>query len=472
MTTPTLPISPAVPVGISHREMAEAEGIAHFLPDALRRRNLQPAISGYFLTRLANLTLLIAPLDTTSIGDHARYTTPDMLHQLSTEFGDRLKRRVPVYKSNTSGVRYVVVLSTLPPLAAKIDLPANVQRGHIALGQSYAGNVLSTTWDRTHHWAVMGMTGAGKSGFLRLLVYYALQDDARLLLSDMDQTTFPMLASHPSLVAPIATTPETLLKLLRQALGECDHRAALYKDMPGYPEKLPEYNALAAKAEREPLPRVVMILDEFSSIMQMAGRSTGDVAQLLSAIGWRGRKFGVHVVFGGQDFSKDLVGPVREQAGLSVCFKIKPGQAQIARNLGCRGAQNIPAERPGLAIADRFGPFQAYFMPKELLDFSNSQTRSIVLDENELHIFTKALQENNGRVPLVKLMEWGSLGQGRARALQEEWALRGWIAKDPQENNSFTLTERGMTLIPGYKPTNLQALQTPTDRVESLQTGQ
>jgi predicted transcriptional regulator len=197
--------------------------------------------------------------------------------------------------------------------------------------------------------------------------------------------------------------------------------------------------------------------------MQSNGRSTGEAGQVLSTLGWRGRKFGIHVVFAGQDFAKDLVGPVREQAALSVCFRIKPGQRQVAENLGCRGAQNIPAERPGLAISDRFGPFQTYFMPKELL-ISGTAPAGATLDRIERTVFLRALQENEGRLPLAKLMEWGAFGQGRARAMQEEWTRRGWIAKDPQQDNSFSLTERGKTLIRDEKPTNLQTLQTLTNR--------
>lgn len=47
----------------------------------------------------------------------------------------------------------------------------------------------------------------------------------------------------------------SVLDMLRQALAECDHRAALYKAMPGYPEKLAEYNAMAVKHGKELLPR-------------------------------------------------------------------------------------------------------------------------------------------------------------------------------------------------------------------------
>ena len=182
----------------------------------------------------------------------------------------------------------------------------------------------------------------------------------------------------------------------------------------------------------------MVFLDEFSSVMQSNGRSTGEAGQVLSTLGWRGRKFGVHVVFAGQDFAKDLVAPVREQVAPSVYFRIKPGQRQVAENLGCWGAQNIPAERPGLAISDRFGPFQTFFMPKELL-ISGTSPAGIALEEIEQIVFSRALQENEGRLPLSKIIKWAGTGVGpfRARTLQEDWGRRGWIAKDPQQRQLF-----------------------------------
>jgi predicted transcriptional regulator len=85
------------------------------------------------------------------------------------------------------------------------------------------------------------------------------------------------------------------------------------------------------------------------------------------------------------------------------------------------------------------------------------------LNETERSVFARALSENAGRLPLTKLMDWSALGQGRARAMQEEWAQRGWIAKAPGQDNAYCLTERGKALIQGENPTALQTLQTPTN---------
>ena len=91
--------------------MRLAETVSHQLSAALTRRRLTPAFSSFYVTQLAGMTPLIAVLDTAKLGDHSPYINPDLLHQLSTDLGG-----LPVYLSNHSGLRYVVLLSPLPKL--------------------------------------------------------------------------------------------------------------------------------------------------------------------------------------------------------------------------------------------------------------------------------------------------------------------------------------------------------------------
>ena len=65
---------------ISKREMRLAETVSHQLTEALSRRKLKPAFSDFYLTRVSGMTMLIAVLDTARIGDHTRYTNPELLH--------------------------------------------------------------------------------------------------------------------------------------------------------------------------------------------------------------------------------------------------------------------------------------------------------------------------------------------------------------------------------------------------------
>jgi hypothetical protein len=291
----------------------------------------------------------------------------------------------------------------------------------------------------------------------------AIRNGFLLLLADIDQTTFAMLEGHENLMAPIATTAQDALQLVLKSLAECDQRAAVYKSMLGFPENIDEYNTLAIKAGKEPLPRILVVLDESSAVLKAMGGGSGELAGKLAELGWRGRKFGIHFIFGAQEFTKDLVGAVREQVNMSIAFRVKPTAAHMAKAIGCQGAR-IPANRPGLAIVDRFGPMQAYFIPKPLLlsaDSSNQES----LPEMERNLFSCAIKNADGKLTLGNIAEWGGVTQHQARKLQSTWAVRGWISKDGSRDNSFCITAKTRDLV-----ANRQTAQTTTNRTNRSQT--
>jgi hypothetical protein len=246
----------------------------------------------------------------------------------------------------------------------------------------------------------------------------------------------------------------------------------MYKSMPGYPENIDEYNGLAVKSGKELFPRILVMLDESSSVLKAMGGGSGELAGKLAELGWRGRKFGVHFVFGAQEFTKDLVGSVREQVSYSIAFRVKPTSAQMAKAIGCTNAHRIPADRPGFAIIDRFGPMQSYFVPKSLLLSSGSMTGERLTDL-EQSLFARAIESSQGRLSQSRIIEWGGTSQLQARKMQEAWALRGWLSKEGDQNNSFCLTAKARELLPKRNDlTNRQTQQTPTNRLMALQTDQ
>jgi len=447
------------PTPINRRHFLEAEQIAQRLPAFFRRRNLKPFFTNLFLLQDLGMTLLIAVLDTTRIGDHSQYIQDDLLHQLKTELGGR-----SVYLSNTTGIRYVILLTSLPKLPRSVELPGDVPFGMVALGVRFNGQVAFMPWSRLGHLLIVGMTGSGKSSLLRSLVMQAIRNGFLLLLADIDQTTFAMLEGHENLFAPIAATAQDALDLILKALAECDARAALYKSMPGFPENMDEYNAAAIKAGKEPLPRIMVVLDESSAVLKAMGGGSGELAGKLAELGWRGRKFGIHFIFGAQEFTKDLVGAVREQVNMSIAFRVKPTAAQMAKAIGCQGAHRIPANRPGLAIVDRFGPMQSYFIPKPLLLSAGSSIQE-ALPELERNLFARAIENADGKLTLGNIAEWGSVSQHQARKLQSTWATRGWIAKDSVRDNSFCITAKTRDLI-----ANRQTAQTASNLTNQSQT--
>ena len=426
---------------INHRYFLEAEQIAKRLSTFFERRNLKPLFTNLFLFQDLGMTILIAVLDTVRIGDHSQYIQEDLIHQLKTELGGR-----SVYLSNTTGVRYVILLSTLPKLPDNIELPAGIPHGMVSLGMRFNGQIITLPWSKLGHLLIVGMTGSGKSSLLRSLALQANRNGIKLALADIDQTTFAMLDGNENLFAPIAASPQEALDLILKILGECDYRATLYKSMQDFPENMDEYNTLAIKAGKEPLSRILVMLDESSSVLQAMDGGSGELAGKLAELSWRGRKFGIHFVFGAQEFTKDLIGAVREQVNLAIAFRVKPTSAQMAKAIGCTNAHRIPANRPGFAIVDRYGPMQAYFVPKHLL-LSASSSKQDALPELERNLFVRALGCADGKLTLNNIAEWGECSQHQARKYQSTWALRGWIAKDAGRDNSYCVTQKTRDLL-------------------------
>jgi DNA segregation ATPase FtsK/SpoIIIE-like protein len=213
------------------------------------------------------------------------------------------------------------------------------------------------------HLLIAGMTGSGKSTFLRLLIYQALRASLGLMLADLDGVGFAPLADHPALLRPLATDPPSAHNLIRSALAECERRKALFTSAPGFPEKLADYNRTAATKCNfaEPLPRILVVIDEFNALMAAAGGTNSDFAKDAAMLSWRARKFGIHFVAAAQAFEKATVGKVRDQMH-PVCFRVE--LASTARMIGCRGAESI--RTPGRAVRPD-GRMQSYYLPKSVL---------------------------------------------------------------------------------------------------------
>lgn len=435
--------------------LLEAEQAARVIPATLAQRGLRPAFSDWLLTENNGATWLFGVFDVARIQRLEDLTRTDLLHHVSTAL-----RGKPVFISNSNGLRYAVLLSRPPHLPRRVDFPG-LTRGRVRMGLSAHGVEVSAPWDGLGHLLVAGQTGGGKSAFLRLLAHQAIAEDAQLLIGDLDGATFPMLAEHPALLAPLATTAETMHALVERGLGECEHRSTLYGQMPGYPDHLAEYNAAASAQGAPVLPRVVVILDEYNTATTATGGANGGLARAAAALGWRGRKFGIHLVFAAQDFTKQVVGRIRDQVGAAICFRVR--SVEVARAVGCAEAASIPASRPGLALTDRWGLLQAYYLDKSAL-IAAADRPGPALTEQEAQVVTAA-RADAGRVTLALLQGHG-YGKNEAARLLTDWRARGWVEKDPARQNAHYLCADRFPAFPGF-PGVSRVSQFPTQEAES-----
>jgi len=415
---------------VPRRYVLAGQAVARRVPRVMSGRDLEPLISDWVITVHDGRVWLFGVLNLRRLERLERYTDRALIHHLSTACDG-----VPVYLSNSNGLRYAFLLSQRPRLPQLVNFPG-CERGLVRLGVGPAGQPVAVRWGDLGHLLVAGMTGAGKSNFLRLLVHQAIGEGARLLLADLDGATFPMLRDHPALLADIASTSEDARVIVAHALDECCRRAALYQQVSGYPDKLEEYNAQAIKAGGDPLPRVLCVLDEFNATVTALGGHRGQFARDVAQLGWRGRKFGINLVFAAQDFTKAVIGRVRDQARAAICFRVR--STEVARAIGCAGAARIPETRPGRAMTDRWGVVQVYQFDKSLLVDGGAPAG--ILSEPEVRLVQWALEFNDGYLSLADLQERGAMGQGAARRLASDWERRGWLHKDKDAGNKRRVT--------------------------------
>ena len=401
------------------RYLAAAQTVAQIITQVLVERKLDPLLIRFVLTETpCGNAWLFAVLDAQRLPRMEIYITEDLLHHLSTALHGKA-----VLVSNNSGLRYAVLLSRLPQLPPAVDFPG--WRSHLLqLGEGFNGQTINIRWEEAGHILVAGMTGSGKSNFLRLLALQAIQEGFSLVLCDPDNTTFSRLNGHPALLAPVATSPEACETTLDTALAEIAERGRLFSTAHGRPDHLDAYNALP---DVQPLPRMLVIVDEANGAILATGGPRGSLAQKITRLVWTGRKFGVHVVLAGQTFEKAVIGPCRDQLQTRLCFRV--ADAHVSRIvLGRAGAERL--RNPGRAWTNTWGIVQIYRAELPAMPGGDGMSRI------ERELAERLIQKHNGRMTFDVLDQIG-YPRRQAEKLRKDWLQRGLAVVRPEADNAL-----------------------------------
>lgn len=421
-----------------------AQRIMRRVPEVLRQHRLLPAFKKWALTNDNGLVILFGVLDDDRIVRQTQrpllaYHAPAVLHDIST-----IMDGVPVVPSNSSGLRYAFVLDegnlrTLPPRA---DFPG-VERGQLRFGVGYGGQSVQVAWANTHHILIAGATGSGKSNCLRSLVYQAVMDGFQLGLVDVESRTFDMLAGHPALLAPIAKDLPGAHAVVLAAHAELKRREQLFAACPGYPDNVDEYNTAMTRTGGERLPRLLLVLDEYNALVLATGGVKRQFATDVTKLVLGGRKWGLHLIFAGHEFTREATGLVRGQCNLRLCFRVED---VTTSNIVVNSGAAVGLRGEGQAIVRGLGKVQTYLLDKAVLE----RLAPVVgprLTEAERELAAILLDRYQGRLSEAILRELGQ-SQRAARSWVGGWVERGWAAKDPQRNNACYLTPELIELIP------------------------
>lgn len=382
---------------------------------------------------------------------------PRVVHQVSTALGGR---RVEVV--NHRGVLWILGMD-LPPLEeAKQPLPRMVKLDLTARppGEYLVGLGVSTTgplWlnlEQACHVMVGGSSDSGKSAFLRSLLFQLMlmPEPVEMVLTDMEGRTFSAFEGLPRLRFPVAEDVDGATEITAWLVDEMERRRRLFDANPYFPEKLAEYHdALRREHGDLPaelrLPWVVAIFDEFTALLERAGRRS----RLYSNVGqlaMRSRKYGLTLVYGGQDFKSDLIDTrITNQVRTRVAHQCAT-RFQSENIVHVAGAERITIQGRALVSLNRqLHVVQGFWVPKEwILALHKRAKRTVspsLINDLEREMIRYAAEELAGEFKVHAVyarfkdrVKWRVLLDMAAA-----WERQGWLTSPQQQTESRRVTE-------------------------------
>ena len=381
---------------------------------------------------------------------------PDVLHHLSAVCGESVRA------VNHRGLCYVVGEMPRPQpvrLPSRVLLDMGAKPGGellVPLGIGAGGPVWRSVYE-LGHLLVAGVTGSGKSAWLNTAITALCHANGpgalRLALVDPKRCEFTQWAGLPHLWRPVAQDEPGAGALVDDLLTEAERRADVLAGA-GY-RNVQAYNAHSD----EPLPAIVLVIDEALALGLQAGGESGGLMRGLSRLTIQGRALGVFVWLAAQHARADVLPRfVLVNVGTRLAFRL--ADATQARLVGCPGAQDI--QRPGRFImtngTDK-APLQGYYLDDRALSaiaarlcggsgrqaLSDDERRLLALAQGQDGVFNvKRLYEATGPVSA------GGMSFRAIKAIAQGLERHGLLSSDPGDPTAArVLTDKARAMLAG-----------------------
>lgn len=226
---------------------------------------------------------------------------------------------IEVPNTNTSVVRLRALMET--DAFYKVGAPLA-----IALGRDVSGNPLMADLARMPHLLIAGATGSGKSvcitAIAACLAMNNTPEELRMVMIDSKMVELIRFNGLPHLYGKVETDLNRILGVLRWVVVEMEHRYRLLEAM--HARDLTSYNKKVSRSEDgQPLPRIVVMIDELADLMMSAPDQT---EHNLVRLAQMARATGIHLVVATQRPSTDVVtGLIKANFPARLAFAVASG---------------------------------------------------------------------------------------------------------------------------------------------------
>ena len=213
----------------------------------------------------------------------------------------------------------------------------------LALGKDISGVACVADLAKMPHLLVAGTTGSGKSVALNTMIlsllYNSTPTEVRLIMIDPKMLELSIYDGIPHLLAPVVIDMKEAANALRWCVAEMDQRYLLMsklkvRNIVGFNKKVkdaikagePIKDPLHPKdsdlpvADLQPLPYIVVVVDELADMMMLVGKK---VEELIARLAQKARASGIHLVLATQRPSVDvLTGLIKSNIPTRIAFQV------------------------------------------------------------------------------------------------------------------------------------------------------
>ena len=172
------------------------------------------------------------------------------------------------------------------------------------------------------HLLIAGATGSGKTvcvnSVITALLINATPEQVRFVMVDPKRVELAAFNNLPHLLAPVVTDPKKVSHTLNWVVNEMESR---YETFAGLSVRnIGSYNKKAKLENLEPMPYIVVIIDELADLMLVA---QNEVENTITRLAQLSRAVGIHMIIATQRPSVDVItGVIKANLPARISFKV------------------------------------------------------------------------------------------------------------------------------------------------------